>query len=177
VSTATLGLGANLGDRLATLQRAVDLLADEGVRATRSSRVWETEPVGGPQGQPPYLNAVVRADVGDLAPEEVLAAANRVEAALGRVRTERWGPRTIDIDVLLIDDLVRNDPALTIPHPRMSERAFVVMPLLDIDPDPMLPDGRRLLDVPLGDHAVRPIAPPLVLPRTASSGGSGGAAA
>ena len=175
--TATLGLGANLGDRLASLQRAVDLLAEQGVRAVRCSRVWETDPVGGPPGQPAYLNAVIRADAGDLRPGDVLEAAHRVEAALGRVRLERWGPRTIDIDVLLYDDVISGDPTLTLPHPRMTERAFVVLPLLDIDPDPVLPDGRRILDVALGDQAARPVAPPLVLPRAASSGGSGGAAA
>ncbi len=107
----------------------------------------------------------------------MLEAAHRVEAALGRVRLERWGPRTIDIDVLLYDDVISGDPSLTLPHPRMTERAFVVLPLLDIDPDPVLPDGRRILDVALGDQAARPVAPPLVLPRAASSGGSGGAAA
>ena len=134
--------------------------------------MWETDPVGGPPGQPAYLNAVVCADPGDLGPGDLLAAAHRVEAALGR---KRWGPRTIDIDVLLYDDVISSDPTLTLPHPRMTERAFVVLPLLDIDPDPVLPDGRRILDVALGDQAARPVAPPLVLPRPAFSGGSGGA--
>jgi len=169
VATATLGLGANLGDRLATLQRAVDLLAEEGVRTVRSSRVWETDPVGGPEGQPAFLNAVVIADIDGIAPGDVLTAANRVEAALGRVRHERWGPRTIDIDVLLLDDLLLDDPALTVPHPRITERAFVVLPLLDLDPDPVLPDGRRILDVQLGDQPARPVAPPLVAPRVEAS--------
>jgi 2-amino-4-hydroxy-6-hydroxymethyldihydropteridine diphosphokinase len=163
VHLVTLGLGANLGDRLATLQRAVDLLADEGVRAIASSRVWRTDPVGGPAGQPAYLNAVVRAETG-LDVEDVLAAANRVETALGRTRDVRWGPRTIDIDVLLYDDLQRTDPELTIPHPRMRERAFVVLPLLDIDPEPVLPDGTRVLDLPLGPDGAEPIEPPLAIP-------------
>jgi 2-amino-4-hydroxy-6-hydroxymethyldihydropteridine diphosphokinase len=161
---ATLGLGANLGDRLANLQRAVDLLAAEQVRAVASSRVWETEPVGGPAEQPPFLNAVIRADVDGLDAGGVLAAAHRVEEQLGRTRELRWGPRTIDIDVLLYDGIMTDDPELTIPHPRMTERAFVVLPLLDIDPEPVLPDGTRLLDVALDDHAARPVAPPLVLP-------------
>ena len=159
----TLGLGANLGDRLATLQLAVDLLAEEGVRTVASSRVWTTEPVGGPPGQPAYLNAVVRAETA-LDAGEVLAAANRVEAALGRTREVGWGPRTIDIDVLLFDDEVRDDPELTIPHPRLRERAFVVLPLLDIDPDPILPDGTRVLDLPLDPDGAEPTQPPLAIP-------------
>jgi 2-amino-4-hydroxy-6-hydroxymethyldihydropteridine diphosphokinase len=163
VHVVTLGLGANLGDRLGTLQRAVDLLADEGIRTVASSRVWRTEPVGGPAGQSPYLNAVVRAETG-LDPSDVLAAANRVEAALGRTRDVRWGPRTIDIDVLLYDDLEHDEPELTIPHPRLRERAFVVLPLLDVDPAPVLPDGTRVLDLPLDPDGARPVDPPLALP-------------
>jgi 2-amino-4-hydroxy-6-hydroxymethyldihydropteridine diphosphokinase len=163
VHVVALGLGANLGDRLATLQRAVDLLAEEGVRTFASSRVWRTEPIGGPPGQPDYLNAVVRAETA-LDAGAVLAAANRVEAALGRTREVRWGPRTIDIDVLLFDDEVRDDPELTIPHPRLRERAFVVLPLLDIDPDPILPDGTRVLDLPLDPDGAEPTQPPLAIP-------------
>ena len=160
---ATLALGANLGDRLRSLQAAVDQLADEGVRAVASSRIWETEPIGGPSGQPPYLNAVIRADT-ELGAYDVLSAANRVEAALGRTREVRWGPRTIDIDVLLYDDLQHDDPELTIPHPRLTERAFVILPLLEIDPAPVLPDGTRILDLAVDGDGARPYAPPLVLP-------------
>jgi 2-amino-4-hydroxy-6-hydroxymethyldihydropteridine diphosphokinase len=163
VHVVTLGLGANLGDRLATLQRAVDLLAEQGVRAIASSRVWETEPVGGPAGQPPYLNAVVRAET-DLDPRSVLAAGNRVETELGRTREVRWGPRTIDIDILLYDRLEQFDPELTIPHPRMRERAFVLLPLLEIDPEPVLPDGSRILDLTVDPDGARPVEPPLALP-------------
>jgi 2-amino-4-hydroxy-6-hydroxymethyldihydropteridine diphosphokinase len=159
----TLGLGSNLGDRLAALQRAVDLLAGEGVRAVACSRVWITEAIGGPEDQPEFLNVVVRAET-VLDPHEVLAAANRVEAALGRVREVRWGPRTVDIDILLYDDLELDEPALTVPHPRMTERAFVVLPLLDIDPDPVLPAGRHLLGLPAPAGAARPLEPPLRLP-------------
>ncbi|MEX0650716.1 MAG: 2-amino-4-hydroxy-6-hydroxymethyldihydropteridine diphosphokinase, partial [Actinomycetota bacterium] len=97
--TAYLGLGSNLGDRLRSLQRAVDLLgAEAGVELTRCSRVWETDPVGGPP-QPDFLNVVVRAEV-VVSPHDLLAACQRVEAALGRVRDVRWGPRIVDIDVL-----------------------------------------------------------------------------
>jgi len=159
VPVVTLGLGSNLGDRLATFRSAVDALAGRGLRLVASSRVWETDPVGGPVGQPPYLNAVIRVTT-DLAPLEVLVATQEVEAGLGRTRDVRCGPRTLDIDVLLIDDLISDDPELTVPHPRLAERAFVVLPLLDIDPDPVLPTGERLLDLPI-DGAARPYAPPL----------------
>lgn len=164
MALATLGLGSNLGDRLAALQRAVDELAVRGVRATASSRVWATDPVGGPADQGEFLNAVVRVNPGELEPEDVLAAANDVEAALGRVRDVRWGPRTIDIDMLLWDGRIVATAALTIPHPRMTERAFVILPLLDLDPDPVLPDGTRVLDLPSPAAAAHPYAPPLVLP-------------
>ncbi|MGZ8571525.1 MAG: 2-amino-4-hydroxy-6-hydroxymethyldihydropteridine diphosphokinase [Actinomycetota bacterium] len=160
---AYLGLGSNLGDRLDTLQRAVDLLAERGVLVVASSRVWETEPVGGPEDQPSFLNAAVRVET-DLGPDDLLGAANAVEAALGRVREVRWGPRTIDIDVLLIDDLILDDRAITVPHPRMTERVFVILPLLELDPDPVLPDGTRVLDLPVPAREARPFAPPLRLP-------------
>ena len=159
-----LGLGANLGDRLDTLQRAVDLLATHGVRAVASSRVWATTPLGGPPDQPEFLNVVVAVDPDEMPPADVLAAANAVEAELGRVRDVRWGPRTIDIDVLLWGDLRSEDPALTIPHPHMHERAFVVMPLLDLDPDPRLPDGRRLVELAAPTGEARPYAPPRSVP-------------
>ncbi len=87
-----------------------------------------------------------------------------VEAELGRVRAERWGPRTIDIDVLLWDDLVVGSDRLTIPHPRLTERAFVVLPLLDLDPDPRMPDGTRILALPAPAGDARPFAPPLAVP-------------
>ena len=159
MTVAYLGLGANLGDRLASLQRAVDLLDAEGVRVVASSRVWETEPVGGPD-QPDYLNAVVRVKT-ELEPMQLLAACQRVEGALGRVREMRWGPRTIDVDVLLVGDVTMESPSLTLPHPRMLERAFVLLPLLELEPDPLLPDGRRVLDAAVDTHGARPFAPPL----------------
>jgi 2-amino-4-hydroxy-6-hydroxymethyldihydropteridine diphosphokinase len=161
---AFLGLGSNLGDRLATLQRAVDRLARDGARAMRSSRVYETAPVGPPQ--PDYLNAVVEVET-DLGPEELLARCLVVEAELGRVRGERWGPRTIDVDLLCYDRAEVDRPDLTLPHPRMHERAFVLLPLTELTSDPMLPGGRRLADVRLPAGALggaRPVAPPLVVP-------------
>jgi 2-amino-4-hydroxy-6-hydroxymethyldihydropteridine diphosphokinase len=162
---AFLGLGSNLGDREQNLQRAVDLLsAEPGIEVVASSRVWETDPVGGPS-QPDYLNAVVRVQT-DLTPHDLLGACLRTEAVLGRVRDVRWGPRTIDIDVLLVDTLALSDTELTIPHPRMTERAFVLLPLLEVGPDVALPDGTRLSDVRLGVDAAgaRPFAPPLAAP-------------
>lgn len=161
--TAYLGLGANLGDRLANLQRAVDLLTElPGVAVTRSSRVYETDPVGGPD-QPEYLNAVVEIRT-DLPPHALLGACLGVEARIGRVRSERWGPRPIDVDLLTYADRTIDDPDLVVPHPRMHERGFVLVPLAELTADPMLPGGRRLASVRLGPgvvHGVRPFAPPL----------------
>jgi len=165
-TAAYLGLGANLGDRLGNLERAVEgLAAQPGVRVVRSSRVYETDPVGGP-AQPEFLNAVVEVET-DLPPLELLEACRRVEAELGRVRAERWGPRTIDIDILTYGDETIVEPDLVVPHPRMHERAFVLVPLAELDADPPLPGGRRLSAVRLGPNAVlgvRPFAPPLEAP-------------
>jgi 2-amino-4-hydroxy-6-hydroxymethyldihydropteridine diphosphokinase len=162
--TAYLGLGSNLGDRLANLGSAVHALGEEpGVRIEASSRVWETAPVGGPP-QPDYLNAVVRAET-DLSAPELLEACRRVEAAFGRVRAERWGARTIDVDVLLYGDETIDRADLVVPHPRLTERAFVVLPLLELDPDPVLPDGRRLKDLRLDTEGAAPFAPPPALDR------------
>ena len=157
-----LGLGANLGDRLSTLQHAIDLLAAEpDTTVLRTSRVWETDPVGGPQ-QPDFLNVVAEIET-TLEPLELLRVVNRVEAALGRTRDVRWGPRTIDIDILLIGGRTIDDDRLTVPHPRMHQRAFVVMPLLELLPDPALPDGTHLLQMRLPDQRVHPAYPPLAV--------------
>ncbi len=165
-TTAYLGLGSNLGDRLANLQAAVDQLAAQpGLRVARSSRVYETDPIGGPP-QPDYLNAVVEVET-DLSAPELLAVCLHVEASLGRVRAERWGPRVIDIDVLTYDEIRVDEPELTVPHPRMQERAFVLLPLFELEPDPALPGGARLSNLRLAPGAVlgvRPFAPPLVVP-------------
>ena len=159
-----LGLGSNLGDRLANLQAAVDALQVEpGLRVAASSRVWETTPVGGPP-QPDYLNAVVRIET-DLSARDLLDVARRVEARLGRIRKERWGARTIDVDVLLHDDEQIDEPDLVVPHPRMKQRAFVLLPLLELEPDPVLPDGTRLKDVRVDTDGVTPSAPPLAVRR------------
>jgi 2-amino-4-hydroxy-6-hydroxymethyldihydropteridine diphosphokinase len=161
VTTAYLGLGSNLGDRLENLRRAVALLWDRGIRVVRSSRVYETEPVGGPP-QPEYLNAVVEIEV-DGSARELLDECLAAEDAMGRERTERWGPRIIDVDVLTFGDETIDEPGLRVPHPRMHERAFVLIPLVELDPDPPLPGGRRVGDVRLdGLGTVRLHAPPLV---------------
>ena len=142
MSRAYLALGSNLGDRLAHLQSAVDGLdAADGVDVVAVSRVYETEPVGGPP-QDPYLNAVVAIET-ELDPYALLALAQRIERDAQRVRAERWGPRTLDVDVLLYDDVRLDDPDLTLPHPRMWERGFVLAPLRDVAP--ALVDCGRIL--------------------------------
>jgi 2-amino-4-hydroxy-6-hydroxymethyldihydropteridine diphosphokinase len=161
---AFLGLGSNLGDRLANLQAAVDALqAEPGLRVTASSRVWETKPVGGPP-QPDYLNAVIRVET-DLSARDLLDVARRVETRLGRLRKARWGARTMDVDVLLYDDEEVDEPDLVVPHPRMKQRAFVLLPLLDLEPDPVLPDGTRLKDVRVDTGGVSLSAAPLAVRR------------
>jgi 2-amino-4-hydroxy-6-hydroxymethyldihydropteridine diphosphokinase len=127
-----LGLGSNLGDRLTYLRDAVRTLRDVGLIDV--SPVYETEPVGGPGGQGPYLNLVAELRT-DRSPHELLGVCRRLEAAAGRVRDERWGPRTLDVDVLWIDGLTVDEPDLVVPHPRMWERRFVVAPLHDLAPD------------------------------------------
>jgi 2-amino-4-hydroxy-6-hydroxymethyldihydropteridine diphosphokinase len=129
---AYFGIGANLGDRAAALQGAVDGLAAGGLEVVAVSPVYETAPVGGP-AQPDYLNAVVEVETA-VSPRELLELAQRVENAAGRVRLERWGPRTLDVDVLLVGELTVDEPDLVVPHPRMAERAFVLVPLADLDP-------------------------------------------
>lgn len=140
---AFLGLGSNLGDRLTTLQTAVDLLhADPATRVDEVSSVYETEPVGGPE-QEAFLNLAVRVAT-RRSPHRLLQLCNEVEARLGRVRTVRWGPRTIDVDVLLYDDLVVAARDLVVPHPRLVERPFALVPLMEVAPGARLPDGRSL---------------------------------
>ena len=130
---AYLGIGSNLGDRLATLQGAVDgLAAADGVTVVGVSAVYETAPVGGPE-QDDFLNAVVAVDTA-LSARRLLAVAQRLEQAARRVRKERWGPRTLDVDVLLVGTTETHEPDLEVPHPRMWERDFVLVPLADLDP-------------------------------------------
>jgi 2-amino-4-hydroxy-6-hydroxymethyldihydropteridine diphosphokinase len=163
VTRAYIGLGSNLGDRLENLLRAVRLLEEGDVAVRRSSRVYETEPVGGPE-QPDYLNAVVEVDAQGSA-RDLLDTCLRIENEMGRVRDERWGPRVVDLDVLTFGDEEIDEPDLQVPHPRMHERGFVLIPLLELDADPPLPGGRKAASLRLGVLAlggVRPHAPPLV---------------
>jgi 2-amino-4-hydroxy-6-hydroxymethyldihydropteridine diphosphokinase len=135
------GLGANLGDRVAALQGAVDVLAPH-LRDAAVSSVYETSPVGGPE-QPDYANAVLVGD-SDAEPADLLALAHDAEAQWLRTRDVRWGPRTLDVDLLAVGDLTSDDPALTLPHPRAHERAFVLVPWAEADPAACLPDGRAV---------------------------------
>ncbi len=163
VVVATVGLGSNIGDRLGNLGHAAELLSRRPeIRAMRSSRVFETKPVGPPQ--PDFLNAVLQVET-VMTARAVLEAAQTVEAEMGRVRGERWGPRVIDLDILTYGREVIEEPDLVIPHPRMHERAFVMVPLLELDGDPSLPGGRKAGDLRLDPEqmaGVRAFAPPLV---------------
>ncbi|MET8573079.1 2-amino-4-hydroxy-6-hydroxymethyldihydropteridine diphosphokinase [Streptomyces sp. NPDC004783] len=137
---AVIALGANLGNRLETLQGAVDALEETpGVRVKGVSPVYETEPWGVEPGtQPSYFNAVVVLKT-TLPPSSLLERAHAVEEAFHRVRDERWGPRTLDVDIIAYADVVSGDPHLTLPHPRAHERAFVLAPWHDLDPGAELP--------------------------------------
>jgi 2-amino-4-hydroxy-6-hydroxymethyldihydropteridine diphosphokinase len=134
---AFLSLGSNLGDRTTHLRRAVDQLrAGNDPVVTAVSPVYETEPVGGPDDQGAFLNLVVELAVtGPVDPYRLLEQCHRLEAAAGRVRAVRWGPRTLDADVIWIDGVALDDPELTVPHPRWRERRFVLAPLADLAPD------------------------------------------
>ena len=153
-----LALGSNLGDRARHLQIAVDSLAAEPeVTVVAASSLYETDPVGGPE-QGRFLNAVVALDT-ELGPRELLVVAQSLEDDAGRVRVERWGPRTLDVDVLLVGDAVVSEPDLVVPHPRMWERGFVLAPLHDVAPD--------LVDVPAGGWpGVSRVGDPPVIPRS-----------
>jgi 2-amino-4-hydroxy-6-hydroxymethyldihydropteridine diphosphokinase len=146
---AVLALGSNQGDRLAMLRGAVEALAGTpGLTVVAVSPVYETDPVGGPQ-QPDYLNAVVLVE-GDLLPRALLERSLAVEAAFARTRDVRWGARTLDVDVVAVGDLRVDEPDLLVPHPRAAERAFVLVPWLDVDPEAALPGAGRVADLLAG---------------------------
>ncbi|HEV3226231.1 MAG TPA: 2-amino-4-hydroxy-6-hydroxymethyldihydropteridine diphosphokinase [Acidimicrobiales bacterium] len=130
-----LGLGSNLGERRRVLREAVESLP--GVTAV--SGLYETDPVGGPSGQRKYLNLVVAIE-SDASARQLLGMCHRLESAAGRVRVERWGPRPLDIDILYIDGECIDDDDLHVPHPRMWDRRFVLVPLADVAPE-LLPEG------------------------------------
>ena len=127
---AFLGMGSNLGDRWAYLRDAVDSLSD----VVAVSSVYETDPVGGPARQDAYLNLVVELDT-EFTARQLMSVGQRLQAAAERVQAERWGPRTLDVDVLWIDGVTVDEPDLQVPHPRMFERRFVLAPLAELAPD------------------------------------------
>jgi 2-amino-4-hydroxy-6-hydroxymethyldihydropteridine diphosphokinase len=131
-TVAYIGLGSNVGDRIANLRSAVAALdACDGVSVLRTSSVYETDPVGPPQ--PDFYNAVVEIET-TLNPGALLDACKAIEQGLGRIERERWGPREIDLDILLFGDEVVDAPGLVVPHPQLQLRAFVVVPLRELDP-------------------------------------------
>jgi 2-amino-4-hydroxy-6-hydroxymethyldihydropteridine diphosphokinase len=138
---AFVGLGSNLGDRLENLALAVEGLKARGVAVLAASSVYETDPVGPPQ--PDYLNAAVAVG-SDLPASELVAVLKQVEADIGREQTERWGPRIIDLDLLLYGDQTVAEPGVTVPHPELTNRAFALVPVLEIDDDVELPSGEPL---------------------------------
>ncbi|NJQ03686.1 2-amino-4-hydroxy-6-hydroxymethyldihydropteridine diphosphokinase [Streptomyces zingiberis] len=148
---AVIALGSNLGNRLETLQGAVDALEDTpGVRVKAVSPVYETEPRGvDPSSQPSYFNAVVLVKT-TLPPGSLLERGHAIEEAFERVRDERWGPRTIDVDIVAYQDVRSDDPALTLPHPRVHERAFVLAPWHDVDPSAEVPGRGRVAELLAG---------------------------
>jgi 2-amino-4-hydroxy-6-hydroxymethyldihydropteridine diphosphokinase len=155
---AYVGLGSNLGDRAAYLLLGLSALSRlPKTHLLRLSPVYETDPVGPPQ--PPYLNMVAELET-ELSPKGLLAEMLRVEKALGRERRERWGPRTLDLDLLLYGDLVLEEAGLSVPHPRLHERAFVLVPLLDLLPEgrhPLLGQSFAELLASLDASSVRPL--------------------
>ena len=165
--TGYLGLGSNVGDRRTSLQAAVDALPGHGVAVLASSSTYDTDPVGEVLDQPSFLNACLRVET-ELGPEELLEACKAVERELGRrPGGPRHGPRPIDVDVLLLGDVEQASERLTLPHAGVLARRFVLVPLLELDFELAVPDGRRLSDalarLPL-DEGVRRDGDPLKLP-------------
>jgi 2-amino-4-hydroxy-6-hydroxymethyldihydropteridine diphosphokinase len=151
-----LSLGSNLGDRMDNLQGGIDALFDApGLDFVAISPVYETKQVGGPE-QDDFLNVVIVAN-SRVAPESLLERVLNIEEAMARTREVRWGPRTLDIDIVVMGDVTSEDPALLLPHPRAHERAFVLVPWRDIEPDASLPGQGRLADLlpAVADQEVR----------------------
>ncbi|CAM3989042.1 2-amino-4-hydroxy-6-hydroxymethyldihydropteridine diphosphokinase [Alkalicoccus chagannorensis] len=160
MKTVYVSLGANMGDRIEQVKRAIQLLDGcGGVSVSTVSSLYETEPVG-VTDQPEFVNAVVELHT-DLSPLELLSCTQKIEADLGRVRRKKWGPRTIDLDILLYGNENIELESLIIPHPRMTERAFVLVPLAEIAPDLQLPDGtqvQKLASAQKGSAGIRPVS-------------------
>lgn len=146
MSTVYIALGANLGDPVATLQSLLEQLhQDQQLTAIRCSSFFRSKPMG-PQDQPDYVNAVLSAQT-DLAPLALLDYLQQLENSFGRVRNRRWGARTLDLDILLYGNQLLKHERLTVPHPGLAERDFVLLPLAEIAPDLSLPDGRRVSEL------------------------------
>lgn len=141
-----LSLGSNLGDRSSYLKEALDALDRNGVRIIQSSRIYETKPIDVPDVQRNYYNLVVYIDV-DLSPGALLKVCAAIEQDLGRDRPYVHCPRTIDIDIILLEGITVSTDTLKVPHPCMEERSFVIVPLAEIAPDIVLPSGRPIIDV------------------------------
>jgi 2-amino-4-hydroxy-6-hydroxymethyldihydropteridine diphosphokinase len=165
---AYLGLGSNVGERRANLQRAVDALESQDVHVLASSSTYDTDPVGEILDQPAFLNACLRVQT-VLDPESLLDACKRIEQELGRRASERrHGPRSIDIDLLLLGDTEHRSERLRLPHEQVLARRFVLIPLLELDFELATPAGERLSDALLAlgfDEGVRLAGPPLALAR------------
>jgi len=144
MATVLLSIGSNLGDRQAALQSVVDAMRTD-FTDIEVSRIFKTPPWGYAD-QPEFYNAAIRATT-SLAPKQILEFAQRCEAEADRVRDERWGPRTLDVDVISFDAVIQDDPDLTLPHPRTHERAFVLVPIADIDPLIEIPGRGNVLSL------------------------------
>ncbi|ALX03715.1 MULTISPECIES: 2-amino-4-hydroxy-6-hydroxymethyldihydropteridine diphosphokinase [Aeromicrobium] len=150
IRQAVISIGSNLGDRLNRLQGAVSALEDTPeVQVVSVSSVYETQPVGAPEGSGPFLNAVVLIDT-TLTVHTLLDRAHAIEDAFGRERSEPGAPRTLDVDLVVVGDRVADDETLTLPHPRAHERAFVLLPWLEIDPEGEIPGQGFVADL-VGD--------------------------
>ena len=164
-ATGYLGLGSNIGDTRAHLAAAIAALPGHGVQVVACSSLYETEPVGLVLDQADFLNACVRIET-ELGPEDLLDACKAVERDVGRASGgPRHGPRVIDVDVLLLDDLEYSSERLTLPHAETASRRFVLVPLLELDPDLTLPSGQRLADTlaaMVEGQAVRRVGAPLL---------------
>ena len=155
--TAYIALGSNIGNKAEILRKALDMLRRrEGITLRRVSGLIETAPVGGPGDQSDYLNGVAELET-ELCPEVLLAVLQEIEADLGRNRQyeKRWGPRTCDLDILLMDYVIMNTPNLTIPHPRLTEREFVLGPLCEIAPNAKHPVTHKTVSDMLGEWRSR----------------------